>query len=114
MKLSQFALPVTESSTHIESAELMQELKGYQEELQELFLKLDEHGQFGQKVARLEGIDTSYFYDIKTAAEQLMEHVNDLYTDLEKHGTGDGEVEEENEEEVEGETSSEEPQTEEE
>ena len=113
MRLSQFIGKQIQES-HVESSDLMQELKGYQKELNEILLKLSEHGQFGQKVAKIDGVDTSYLHDIKLAGEQLTEHLNDLYSDLEKSGSGNDDVEEEEEEEVVGETPPEGSKTEEE
>ena len=105
MKLSQFAIastPIQES--HVESAELLQELKGLTRELDEILIKLTETSQFGHKVAQLADVDTSYFDDIKSTGEQLKEHINDLYQSIEKSGTDTDEVAEEEEEEVVGET----------
>ena len=101
MKLSQLA-QLNES--HVEAAELAQELKGLKRQLDEVLLKLSESGQFGHKVAQLKDAETSYFADIKEAGEQLNEHINDLYTSLLNYGNDD-EVAEEEEEEVVGETS---------
>lgn len=105
MKLSQFAIeskPIQES--HVESAELLQELKGMSRELDEILIKLTETSQFGHKVAQLADVDTSYFDDIKSTGEQLKEHINDLYQSIEKSGADTDEVTEEEEEEVVGET----------
>lgn len=101
MKLSQLA-HLNES--HVEAAELAQELKGLKRQLDEVLLKLSETSQFGHKVAQLKDAETSYFADIKEAGEQLNAHINDLYTSLLNYGNDD-EVAEEEEEEVVGETS---------
>lgn len=106
MKLSQFIeSQITES--HIEASELAQELKGVKRQLGEILLKLSENSQFGHKVSQLQGIETSYFGDIKETGEQLNAHIDDLYNSLLNYGNDD-EVAEEEEEEVAGETSADE------
>ena len=98
MKLSQFITkaPVTVTESHVESADILNELKGIQKQLDEILLSLSDTSQLGHRISALDGVETSYFHDIKDAGSVLKEQIENLRSSVE--GTGVESAEEEEEE----------------
>ena len=97
MKLSQFitAPRVTVTESHVESADILNELKGLQKQLDEVLLNLSETSQLGHRISALDGVETSYFHDINEAGAALKEQIENLRSSVESYGNETAEEEEE-------------------
>ncbi len=97
MKLSQFITktPIKVTESHVESADVLRELQGVQKELDEILLKLSETSQLGHRISALEGVETSYFNDIKEAGAALKEQIENLRSSVESYGIESAPEEEE-------------------
>ena len=97
MKLSQFITkaPITVTESHVEVADILTEFKGIQRQLDEVLLKLSETSQFGHRISAIEGVETSYFHDIKEAGAALKEQIENLRASVESYGLESAPEEEE-------------------